>query len=105
MAEWTPTVGMSGSDIYVHDLIPGWKGNILVTSLRGRSLFRVTLGPDGRRATSIERLFQDRYGRLRDVLVGPDGFVYIATSNLDGRARGVGPFAGDDKVLKVGPAW
>ena len=92
VAEWTPTVGMSGTDIYVHDLIPGWKGNILVTSLRGRSLFRVTLGS------------QDRYGRLRDVLVGSDGFVYIATSNHDGRARGVGPFAGDDKVLRVGPA-
>ena len=104
VAEWTPTVGMSGADIYVHDLIPGWKGNILVTSLRGRSLFRVTLGPDGRRATSIERLFEDRYGRLRDVLVGPDGFIYIATSNHDGRARAVGPFAGDDKVLKIGPA-
>lgn len=104
VAEWTPTVGMSGADIYVHDLIPGWKGNILVTSLRGRSLFRVTLEPDGRRATSIERLFEDRYGRLRDVLVGPDGFIYIATSNHDGRARGVGPFAGDDKVLKIGPA-
>ena len=36
-------------------------------------------------------------------LVGPDGFVYLATSNHDGRARGVGPFAGNDQVLRVGP--
>ena len=104
VAKWTPTVGMSGADFYTHDLIPGWNGNLLVTSLRGRSLFRVTLGPNGRRAASVESVVQDRYGRLRDVLVGPDGFVYIATSNHDGRARGVGPFDGDDKVLRIGPA-
>ncbi len=101
--EWTPTVGMSGADFYDHDLIPGWKGNLLVTSLVGRSLFRVELTPDGRRSSSVERLFEDRYGRLRDVLVGPDGAVYIATSNHDGRARGVGPFEGDDKVLRIRP--
>ena len=101
--EWTPTVGMSGADFYDHDLIPGWKGNLLMTSLRGRSLFRVELTPDGRRSNSVERLFEDRYGRLRDVLVGPDGAVYIATSNHDGRARGVGPFEGDDKVLRIRP--
>ena len=101
--EWTPTVGMSGADFYDHDLIPGWKGNLLVTSLVGRSLFRVELTPDGRRSSSVERLFEDRYGRLRDVLVGPDGAVYIATSNHDGRARGIGPFEGDDKVLRIRP--
>ena len=90
-------------DFYDRDLIPGWKGNLLVTSLRGRSLFRVELTPDGRRSNSVERLFEDRYGRLRDVLVGPAGAVYIATSNHDGRARGVGPFEGDDKVLRIRP--
>ena len=75
-------------------------------SLNGK-LLRLTLAPDGRRATAIEQLFENEYGRLRDVLVGPDGHVYIATSNHDGHAnrRGVqiGPFEGDDKVLRIGP--
>lgn len=57
----------------------------------------------GRRAASVERLFETTYGRLRDVLVGPDGSVYIATSNHDGRARGVGPFEGDDEILRIRP--
>jgi glucose/arabinose dehydrogenase len=102
--QWTPTVGISGADFYTHDLIPGWKGNLLVTSLVGRSLWRITLAPDGRRAASVERLFENQYGRLRDVIVGPDGAVYIATSNHDGRARGIGPFEGDDKVLRITPS-
>ena len=72
-----------------------------MTSLASRSLFRIELIPDGRRSSSVERLFEDRYGRLRDILVGPDGAVYIATSNHDGRARGVGPFEGNDKVLRI----
>lgn len=102
--QWTPTVGISGADFYNHDLILGWKGSLLVTSLVGRSLWRITLGPDGGRAASVERLFDQQYGRLRDVLVGADGAVYIATSNHDGRARGIGPFEGDDKILKIMPA-
>ncbi len=102
--QWTPTVGISGADFYNHDLIPGWKGSLLVTSLVGRSLWRITLAPDGGRAVSVERLFEQQYGRLRDVLTGADGAVYIATSNHDGRARGIGPFEGDDKVLRITPA-
>jgi glucose/arabinose dehydrogenase len=98
--EWTPTVAITGADFYNHDLIPGWKGSLLATSLTGRSLMRITLTADGRRASSVERLFQNQYGRLRDVLVGPDGAVYLATSNHDGRG---GPQEGDDQVLRVTP--
>ena len=82
VAESTPTVGMSGADFYAHDLIPGWKGNVLVTVLGGRSFFRLTLAPDSRRATAIEQLFENECGRLRDILVGPDGHVYIATGDV-----------------------
>lgn len=95
---WTPTVGIAGADFYASDSIPGWKGSLLVTGLRGTSLFRLTLSPDGKSVTASERLFQGEYGRLRDVLSGPDGSVYLATSNQDGRGR---PADGDDRILRV----
>ena len=106
--EWTPTVGISGAAFYNHDLIPGWKGDLLATALVGQSLFRITLTSDGRRTRAVERLFDSRYGRLRHVLVGPDGAVYIATSNLDGLAGlftrpNAGPQEGDDKVMRITP--
>jgi glucose/arabinose dehydrogenase len=92
------TVGMSGIDIYLSDAIPEWKGSLLVTALRGTALFRLTLSADGRAVTGSERLYQSQFGRLRDVLVGPDGAVYLATSNLDGRGQ---PRAGDDRIIRL----
>jgi len=49
---------------------------------------------------SHEKLFQDDFGRLRDVQTGPDGFLYILTSNQDGRGT---PKTNDDKILKITP--
>ena len=100
MSAWTPTVGLSGLAVYESDLIPGWKGSLLVTSLRGSTLFRLTLSADGGRVTTREALFAREYGRLRDVLVGPGGEVYLATSNHDGRGR---PASDDDRILKISP--
>ena len=101
--EWTPTVGVAGADFYMHDLIPEWNGNLLVSSLVGQSLWRITLTSDGRAATAVEQLFAGKYGRIRDVLVGPDGRVYIGTSNRTG-ARGVQPDGDDDRIFRISPA-
>ncbi len=100
LTAWTPTIGISGADFYDSDRIPGWRGSLLVTSLTGATLWRITLSPDGRRAVGREALFRGEYGRLRDVLVGPDGAVYIATSNRDGRGR---PASDDDRILRILP--
>ena len=97
---WTPTVGVSGADFYNADLMPGWKGSLLVTSLRGAALFRLTLSADGSEALDQETLLRGEFGRLRDVLVGPRGEIYLATSNRDGRGR---PAPNDDRILRVLP--
>ena len=73
---------------------------MLFGTLRGESLRRLTFAADGSVADE-EVLYEDRYGRIRDVAVGPDGAVYFTTSNQDGRGR---PRAGDDKILKIAPA-
>lgn len=49
-------------------------------------------------AVSLERLLAGEYGRLRDVAEGPDGALYLLTSNRDGRGR---PRPGDDRVLRI----
>jgi glucose/arabinose dehydrogenase len=94
----SPTVGISGIDIYESEAIPGWKGSLLVTALGGRSLYRLTLSSDKRTVTGAERLYEDDFGRLRDVLTGPDGSVYVATSNRDGRGK---PRNVDDRIIRI----
>ncbi len=100
LATWTPTIAPSGADIYLRDLIPEWKGSLLFTSLKGTALYRLTLSADGQRVIGKETLLAGQYGRLRDVLVAPDGSVYLATSNRDGRGS---PSADDDRILRVRP--
>ena len=63
-------------------------------------LRRLTFNPDGSVA-SEEILFDKTFGRLRDVVVAPDGSVYVATSNKDGRGS---PLAGDDRIIRIAPA-
>jgi len=76
-----------------------WTGSLLFTGLRGLALYRVTIDKtDPRKVASFERLFQNQYGRLRDVYEASDGTLYILTSNRDGRGS---PSAEDDRVLKL----
>ena len=100
LTTFTPTVAICGADFYLSDRIPGWRGSLLATSLRAATLFRFTLSNDGARIVSREALLADRYGRLRDVLVAPNGDVFIATSNRDGRGS---PGREDDRILRLAP--
>jgi glucose/arabinose dehydrogenase len=76
-----------------------WSGSLLFVGLRGQSLYRITLDSvDPRKVLTFERLLTGRFGRLRDVAQGPDGAIYILTSNRDGRGQ---QSAGDDKILRL----
>ena len=54
-----------------------------------------------RRVTSQERLLDGTFGRIRDVITGPDGYPYLCTNNRDGRGS---PVASDDRILRIVPA-
>ncbi|MBI2854782.1 MAG: PQQ-dependent sugar dehydrogenase [Chloroflexi bacterium] len=76
-----------------------WSGSLLFGGLRGEALYRLILDPlDPRNVLSFEPMFSGKYGRLRDVAQGPDGAIYVLTSNRDGRGN---PAAGDDRILKL----
>lgn len=77
-----------------------YRGDLLFATLRGAHLHRLVLTPNPPRVQSEEHLFQAIYGRLRDVIQGPDGFLYVATSNRDGRG---GPAPDDDRILRLVP--
>ena len=76
-----------------------WAGSLLFTGLRGQTLYRVTIDSnDPRKVVLRERLFYREFGRLRDVAEGPDGNLYLLTSNRDGRGS---PKDNDDRVIKL----
>ena len=98
LAKWTPTIAPAGIDFYNSTAIAEWRGSLLFTTLKGSALYRMVLSTDGRGVTAQEKLYEGTYGRLRDVLVAPDGSVYVATSNRDGRGS---PQAQDDRILRL----
>ncbi|HXK29769.1 MAG TPA: PQQ-dependent sugar dehydrogenase [Candidatus Binatia bacterium] len=76
-----------------------WAGSLLFTGLRGQTLYRLPLDPnDPRKAGLLERHFYRRFGRLRDVVEGPDGNLYLLTSNRDGRGN---PSEDDDRLIRL----
>jgi glucose/arabinose dehydrogenase len=104
---WKKTTPPSGITFYNGKLLPYLKGDLFVATLRSQSLIRIKLKRvDGRyHVTDIERWFvkddgNGAFGRLRDVVEGPDGALYFLTNNRDGRGN---PRRGDDKIYRIGP--
>ena len=80
---WVPSIAVSSTMFYTGTKFPAWQGNLLVGSLAAQELRRLELTPAG---VTQEVLFKN-IGRLRDVVVGPDGAIYIAFNQPDRIAR------------------
>ena len=78
---WVPSIAPSGMAFVSGSQFPQWQGNLLVGALNGQTLVRLTL--EGEKVLGEERLLQGR-SRLRDVRMGPDGFVYLLTDEAQG---------------------
>jgi glucose/arabinose dehydrogenase len=72
---WNPTIAPSGIHFYEGARYPKWRDDLFVTGLGGTALRRLEV--KGRQVTHQEVLF-NRYGRVRDVVTGPDGLLYVA---------------------------
>ena len=75
-----------------------FEGSIYFGGLRGTALYEAVLS--GNKVTEVKEHFKGQYGRIRDVVVGPDNMIYFTTSNQDGRGN---PAATDDRIIRVIP--
>ena len=90
--QWTPSIAPSGMAFYDGDRFPGWRGNLLVGALKFRLLAQLKL--DGERVVREERILKGVIGRIRDVRVGPDGYVYLLSDERDGVIARLEPAGG-----------
>jgi len=90
---WDPSIAPSGMMIYSGRLWPGWRGDIFVGALKFKLISRLdrTDDNDGDSITGEERLFEDVYGRVRDVREGPDGAIWFLTDEDEGALYRVTP--------------
>ena len=95
----TPAVNSGATTTWAPSGIAYADGSLFFAGLRGSALYEVTFGPNGTVAGVTPHL-EGQYGRLRAVVLGPDGYLYVTTSNLDGRGT---PRPGDDQILKIHP--
>ena len=98
--EYTPSIGPSEVVFYNSNAFPGLKGNLLLASLRGESIMRLVL--DRNKIIAQEVLLKQSYGRLRALTVGPDGYIYFSTSQIDPPEGKIKP--GYDMLLRLRPA-
>ena len=81
---WLPvSVAPSGMAFVTSERYPDWRGSVLIGTLRGESLRRLSL--DGNRVVDEEVLLSGANARIRDVRQGPDGWLYVLTDSADGQ--------------------
>lgn len=96
---WKDAVPPGGAAIYRGTAIPAWRDSVLVGVLGSTHLHRVIFDAE-RRVSSHEVYLQGTLGRIREVISGPDGELYLTTSNCDG--RGTCP-SDKDRIVKIVP--
>ena len=88
-ASGTPTLATSGATFLSGSEWGGWEGQLVVSTLKDEDLRRFSVNADGD-VSLAQTMLDGRFGRLRAVVIGPDGALYVSTA--DGH---------DDLVLRV----
>jgi glucose/arabinose dehydrogenase len=92
------TIATSGIRYLTGDEWGAWEGSLLVTTLKEQDLRRFELRDNGTRADEVDLLLDDEYGRLRGIAIGPDGALYLTTSN---GPNGTGEQPATDVIIRV----
>jgi glucose/arabinose dehydrogenase len=77
---WTPTIAPSDMVYYENPLIPELDGKVLMTVLKDKKLIAMGLNLDGTSMVSEVHYLTNIFGRLRDICVGPQKEIYLATN-------------------------
>lgn len=85
---WEKSPGISGMAFYDQPTFKAWDHNLFIGALATQELIRLQL--DGDKIVHEERLLGDLGLRIRDVRVGPDGYLYVLTDAKDGALLKVG---------------
>ena len=83
---WDPVIAPGGMTFYTGSLFPAWRGSLFIGGLGSSNLVRLSV--EGDRVTGEERLLQDlqpQRERIRDIVQGPDGALYVLTDGGSGR--------------------
>ncbi len=80
---WDPSIAPGAIAIYRGKMFPEWDGDFIVAALKYQLISRVPRDADGSIGPE-ERLFQGDYGRIRDVVVAPDGALLMVTDEDNG---------------------
>jgi glucose/arabinose dehydrogenase len=94
---WVPSISPSSIFFYTGDKFPRWKNNLFVGSLTQKQLIRVAFNQPNQ-AEQREGLLIPLGQRIRDVIQGQDGYIYLATERVSGGS------AADGMVLRIEPA-
>lgn len=97
---FTPAVAPASSMFYRGSVFPQFTNHYFVGLLRGTGILHITLDASGEKIAAYEKLPDITVGRVRDIVEGPDGYLYFTTSNTDGRGQ---PQAGDDTIYRIVP--
>jgi glucose/arabinose dehydrogenase len=80
---WDPVISPSGLTIYSGSLFPEWKGDFFVGGLSSTALVRLMVRDD--KVVGEERLLTERRARIREVVQGPEGALYLLTDDANGK--------------------
>jgi glucose/arabinose dehydrogenase len=86
---WKQSPAVSGMAFYSASKFPQWQHKLFIGALKDESV--IVLNVDGNKVTEEERILADRKQRIRDVRVGPDGYLYVLTDESDGELLRVSP--------------
>ena len=86
---WAKSPAVSGMAFYNAPTFPQWQHRLFIGALKDTSL--IVLKVDGNKVTEQERILGDRGKRIRDVRVGPDGYLYVLTDESNGELLRVSP--------------
>lgn len=86
---WRISPGVSGMAFYNASQFPAWKNSLFVGALKETALIQLQV--NDKRVIGEKRMLVDLGQRIREVQVGPDGYVYVLTDESKGKLLKISP--------------